>query len=207
MKKISIIDYSMGNLLSVRKAFEFIGADVEVVDSLEQIEAAEALILPGVGHFGEGMAHLKERGMDSVIKAKVAAGTPFMGICLGMQLLFDSSEEAPEQQGLGIVPGKVIHYQLDPADYKVPQMGWNSIWPVEGKPLFNDVAPESYFYFVHSFYVKPDASEWTAAEAEYGFRYCVAVNKENVFGTQFHPEKSQDNGLQVLKNFVNYVNK
>lgn len=202
MKKISLIDYNMGNLLSVRKAFEFIGADIEVVSTIEDIKNAEALVLPGVGNFGEGMIHLKERGMDVAIKEKIAEGTPFMGICLGMQLLFDRSAEAPEQKGLGIIPGEVILFDLDPKEYKVPQMGWNNIYPVEGKPLFKEIADESYFYFVHSFYVKPESAEWVAAEAEYGFRYCVAVNKDNVFATQFHPEKSQDNGLKILQNFV-----
>lgn len=202
MKKISLIDYNMGNLLSVRKAFEFIGADIEVVSTIEEIKNAEALVLPGVGNFGEGMIHLKEREMDVAIKEKIAEGTPFMGICLGMQLLFDRSDEAPEQEGLGIIPGEVILFDLDPKEYKVPQMGWNTIYPVEGKPLFKEIAAESYFYFVHSFYVKPESSEWIAAEAEYGFRYCTAINKDNVFATQFHPEKSQDNGLKVLQNFL-----
>ena len=202
MKKISLIDYNMGNLLSVRKAFEFIGADIEVVSTVGEIENAEALVLPGVGNFGEGMSHLKERGMDVAIKEKIASGTPFMGICLGMQLLFDRSDEAPEQKGLGVIQGEVVRFDLDPKEFKVPQMGWNNIYPIADKPLFNEIASESYFYFVHSFYVKPANSEWVAAEAEYGLRYCVAVNKGNVFATQFHPEKSQDNGLKILQNFV-----
>ncbi|MGL4853661.1 MAG: imidazole glycerol phosphate synthase subunit HisH [Lentisphaeria bacterium] len=205
--KISLIDYNMGNLLSVRKAFESVGAEIEIISTVEEVLNAKALILPGVGNFGDGIEHLRANNLDRAIVQKVASGTPLMGICLGMQLLFDSSEEAPGKTGLGIITGNVVQFPLGLRDYKVPKIGWNSVEVVENKDLFSGISNDSYFYFVHSFYCKPKYDEWTACYADYGFRYCAAVNQGNIFATQFHPEKSQDSGLAVLKNYVEYVHK
>lgn len=196
----------MGNLLSVQKAFEFAGAKIKIVSTAEEIAEAEALVLPGVGHFADGIDHLNERGMTDVIRNKIAEGTPFMGICLGMQLLLDSSEEAPGKDGLGIIPGKVLKFELEARGLKVPHMGWNGVKLTKQSPLVTEIPEETYFYFVHSYYVEPDDKSFTTLSANYGFEYCAAIQHDNLFATQFHPEKSQEKGLQIIKNYINYVN-
>ncbi len=205
MKEIGLIDYGMGNLNSVQKAFEFVGAKIKLIDTPDEILAAEALILPGVGNFGDGIEELDGRNLRDAIVEKVKAGTPLIGICLGMQLMFDSSEEAPGSAGLGLIPGQVLKFELDPKEFKVPQMGWNIARSAKKSQLFSTVSEDSYFYFVHSYYCCPEDSDLVAATTDFGFNYCSAVNSDNIFAAQFHPEKSQDNGLQLLKNFVEYV--
>ena len=198
---IGIIDYGMGNLRSVSKAFEFLGAETIVSDTPEMLSTADAVVLPGVGHFGDGMKHLKERNMDKFILHIANSGKPFMGICLGLQLLMEESEEAPGVPGLGVFKGKVLRFPE--MGLKVPHMGWNDVSVTEsGTARFADIQDNSYFYFVHSFYVAPEDESIIAGKCTYGIDFTAAVSKENVFATQFHPEKSQDWGLQLLKNFV-----
>lgn len=198
---ITIIDYGMGNLRSVSKALEHLGKTVEVTDDPRKVEQAERLILPGVGAFGDAMAELQRRNLLPAIEAFIATERPMLGICLGMQLLMDSSEEAPGVRGLGVVPGEVKRFQVD---LKVPSMGWNTVRQITEAPLFRGIADEEYFYFVHSYYVSP-APEGQAAVAgvtSYGIDYASVLWKDNVMATQFHPEKSQQRGLQMLTNFA-----
>lgn len=209
---IGIVNYGMGNLRSVQKALERVGAQAEVIDQPEQIESVERLILPGVGAFSDGMEHLRERGMVEPLKQFADSGKPLMGICLGMQLLFDSSmEDAPSSdqpvQGLGILPGKVVRFQEDQGPdkprLKVPHMGWNEIDFAPDMPLFAGLTPGDHVYFVHGYYCVPEESSDAAAITDYGSTYCSAVHRGNVWATQFHPEKSQHVGLRILDNFAN----
>ena len=199
---IALIDYGMGNLLSVYKALDHVGADVEIVTTPEQILDANAIVLPGVGNFGDGIKHLQEKNFIDPIIQGINDKKPFLGICLGMQLLMDSSEEAPGVAGLGVFKGQVI--QFPKGDLKVPHMGWNnaSIHSA-GEKIFAGISDNSYFYFVHSFYVKPERNDIIAASCDYGLEFAAALAFDNVFATQFHPEKSQDKGLQLIQNFVN----
>lgn len=197
---IALIDYNMGNLLSVSKALESVGGDVRIIDQPEELVNADAVILPGVGNFGEGMEHLRARGfVDPVIKA-IDSGKPFLGICLGMQMLLEYSEEAPGVKGLGVFKGGVVKFP-DGID-KVPHMGWNSISIQKNMPHLDGVADGSFFYFVHSFYAKPENQEVIAASCCYITDFAAALGRDNIFATQFHPEKSQDCGLKILDNFV-----
>jgi glutamine amidotransferase len=196
---ITIIDYGMGNLRSVQKAFEFLGYEAMVTDDKNKIEDASHLILPGVGAFGDAMKALDELGFVETIQNEVKKGKPFLGICLGMQLLFDKSYEHGEFEGLSIVPGEVKRFQL-PAEYKVPHMGWNKINIQQGE-LFDKDEKDQYVYFVHSYYCDPKDKEYTAATSNYGIEFCAAVAYENVFATQFHPEKSSKTGLNMLRKF------
>ncbi len=196
---INIIDYGMGNLRSVQKAFEFLGYEAKITDNKEEIEKASHLVLPGVGAFGLGMEALNERGFIEVIHSAVEKGKPFLGICLGMQLLFDKSYEHGEHEGLGIIPGEVKRFVL-PKEYKVPHIGWNKITIKQGE-LFDKNAKGQYVYFVHSYYCDPSNKECIAATSNYGIDFCAAVAHKNVFATQFHPEKSSEIGLEMLKKF------
>lgn len=209
---IGIVNYGMGNLRSVQKALQRVGAQAQMIESPDQIEAAERLILPGVGAFADGMKHLRERGMVEPLKQYADSGKPMMGICLGMQLLFDSSTEdapSPDQpiQGLGILPGKVVRFQEDQGPdkprLKVPHMGWNEINFAPETPLFTGLTPGDHVYFVHGYYCIPGDESDIAATTGYGQTYCSAVHRGNVWATQFHPEKSQRVGLQILENFAN----
>lgn len=209
---IGIVNYGMGNLRSVQKALQRVGAQAQMIESPDQIEAAERLILPGVGAFADGMKHLRERGMVEPLKQYADSGKPMMGICLGMQLLFDSSTEdapSPDQpiQGLGILPGKVVRFQEDQGPdkprLKVPHMGWNEINFAPETPLFAGLTPGDHVYFVHGYYCIPEGESDIAATTGYGQTYCSAVHRGNVWATQFHPEKSQRVGLQILENFAN----
>ena len=209
---IGIVNYGMGNLRSVQKALQRVGAQAEVIDTLEQIEAAERLILPGVGAFADGMIHLRERDMVEPLKRYAGSGRPMMGICLGMQLLFDSSTEdaASDDQpvaGLGIFPGRVVRFSEDQGPgqprLKVPHMGWNEIDFAAGTPLFEGLKPGDHVYFVHGYYCVPGDTSDIAATTGYGSTYCSAVHRGNVWATQFHPEKSQRVGLKILENFAN----
>lgn len=204
---IAIIDYDMGNLRSVQKGLEHGGFDVRITSSAAEVAGATALVLPGVGAFRDAMANLRERGLVEPLLAAVAAGTPLLGICLGFQLLFEESEEWGLCPGLGLLPGRVV--RLAPAGLKVPHMGWNAVYrhpPEEDRgirdcPLWEGVPDGSFFYFVHSYHAVPGAPESVAGVAFYGGWITAAVARDNVFGVQFHPEKSSRLGLKLLANF------
>ncbi len=203
---IAIIDYQMGNLRSVQKGFERVGHCATVTSDPAEIANASRVVLPGVGAFADAMAGLQRRKLIEPIRDAISAGKPFLGICLGLQLLFDTSYEDGEHQGLGIVPGQVRRFELAP-EYKVPHMGWNQVRlktsPSGSQPpIFDGIRSDSYFYFVHSYYVVPNEANIVSGEASYGNPFCAMIWRENLFATQFHPEKSQKNGLRLLKNFA-----
>lgn len=195
---ISIIDYGMGNLRSVQKAFEFIGAEAEITGNPEDILNSKGIVLPGVGAFPDAMENLKKMGMDKVLKEAVKNGTPLMGICLGMQLLFEESDEVRVTEGLGFLKGKVKKFQVD---LKIPHMGWNDLIIDKPCEVLKDVKEGSYVYFVHSFYADIQEEGVLNAHSFYGIDTPAVVSKGNVFGLQFHPEKSGEPGMQMLKNF------
>lgn len=196
---IAVIDYGMGNVRSVEKALAHCGAEVEVTSDPSRIAAADHIVLPGVGAFGDAMEELGRRGLIEPIRELVAAGKPFLGICLGVQVLLDESEENPGVPGLGIVAGRVLRFQTD---LKVPHMGWNELKVRPQCPLFGGLGERPYVYFVHSYYVAPSNPEWVAATADYDGEFVAAVGRGRCFATQFHPEKSQEVGLKILKNFI-----
>lgn len=199
---IAIIDYDAGNIKSVEKALQYLSQDVIVTRDPDTILSAEKVILPGVGSFGDAMEKLHQYGLVPVIKQVVANKTPFLGICLGLQLLFESSEETPGVEGLGILKGKIVRIP-EGEGIKVPHIGWNSLhFPKKGK-LFAGLPEEAYVYFVHSYYLKAEDEEIVVAATEYGTYIHASVEKDNVFACQFHPEKSSDTGLAILRNFVN----
>jgi imidazole glycerol-phosphate synthase subunit HisH len=201
---IAICDYNMGNLASVRNAFALLGESVAVESDPERLGGYDRLILPGVGAFGDAMAHLRERGMDEALRRYAASGKPMLGICLGMQLLFESSEEFGSNPGLGLLKGRVVPF--DTARFahplKVPHMGWNRMF-TKAHPLFDGLDKAHYLYFVHSFHAEAAEADDVIGETEYGYRFASAVAHDNVMGIQPHPEKSHKNGLQILKNFIN----
>lgn len=198
---VAVIDYDAGNIKSVQKALEFLGEQVIVTRDRGEILAAERVILPGVGNFGDAMARLNDFGLCSVIREVAARQTPFLGICLGLQLLFEESEESPGVRGLGLLPGRIVRIPRTEG-LKIPQIGWNALkYPSEGR-LFQDVPEGSYVYFVHSYYLQAKEKEIVKATAEYGVTVEASVEKENIFACQFHPEKSSGTGLQILKNFL-----
>lgn len=199
---IAIIDYGVGNLASVNKAFSFIGVESRITSDGEEILAADKVVLPGVGAFADAMESLNKFHMVSVIKQVAAKGTPLLGICLGMQMLFDYSTEGGERvEGLGILKGSVTQFPLD-MGLKVPHMGWNSLTIKKRETIFKDVKENSYVYFVHSYYLTADGSFDIAARCRYGIEFDAAVSNSNIMGTQFHPEKSGEVGLNILKNFA-----
>jgi glutamine amidotransferase len=198
---IVIVNYEMGNLRSVQKGFERVGHEAAISDDPSVIAAASKVVLPGVGAFRDAMAALREKQLIDPIRAAIASGRPFLGVCLGMQLLFDSSSEDGEHQGLGVVPGHVVRFDV-PRPMKVPHMGWNQTQLAKPSPLFDGVEDNAYFYFVHSYYVLPDDKSIVAGECDYGGPFCAALAQDNLFATQFHPEKSQADGLRILKNFA-----
>ena len=198
---IAIIDYDAGNIKSVEKALIHLGEDAVITRDRDTLLSAKKVILPGVGAFGDAMARLNEYGLTDIIKSIISKGTPFMGICLGLQLLFDSSEESPGVAGLGILPGAITRFPQTPG-YKVPQIGWNSLSFPKGSRLFKGIPEGSYVYFVHSYYLKAGNPDDVAANSEYILKFDAAVERDNVFACQFHPEKSSDIGLRILKNFI-----
>ena len=201
---IAIIDYGVGNLFSLSHSLTTIGADVTVTGDAKAIRQADHVILPGVGAFGDAEKKLRETGLDAVVKAVAEAGTPIMGICLGMQLLLDRSYEFGEHAGLGLIPGEVRPIsEVIPADYKIPHIGWNALDVAVPHPIFRDVKPGGCVYFVHSFYGANCAAS-VIATAEYGAPLTAAVARGNVCGCQFHPEKSGDVGLGILKAFCDW---
>ena len=196
---IAIIDYGAGNLQSVKKALDFIGAKSEITYDKKKIETADRVILPGVGSFGDAMDMLRKRGLEDTVKTAASGEKPFLGICLGLQLLFAESEESPEAQGLGIFDGKIK--KIPSAEgLKVPHMGWNSVKLIQTDGIFKNIPDESYFYFVHSYYLS--GAETVAATTSYGVEIQCAVQKGLAAATQFHPEKSSEAGLQLLRNFA-----
>jgi len=199
----TIIDYGMGNLRSVQKAFERIGESAIITSQAGEIAAATRVVLPGVGAFQDAIAALRDYDLVGVIKDHIIADRPFLGICLGLQLLMETSLEDGEHEGLGIIPGTVQRFDL-PAEYKIPHMGWNQLdrgaQPDHG--LLQNLGPQPWFYFVHSYHVVPLDRSWIAATTDYGRPFVSVVGKGNVMATQFHPEKSQSCGMQLLKNFL-----
>ena len=198
---IAIIDYGAGNIKSVEKALLLLGQDVKITDRPQEILAADKVVLPGVGAFGDAMEHLHHRGLVSVIREVTDRQTPFLGICLGLQLLFSGSEEAPGVEGLGILPGKILRIPAKD-DLKIPHMGWNSLHLTHTGRLFRGVPEGAFVYFVHSYYLEAEQEEIVKASIMYGVSIHASVEKGNVFACQFHPEKSGDIGLQILRNFV-----
>ncbi|HND50960.1 MAG TPA: imidazole glycerol phosphate synthase subunit HisH [Pirellulaceae bacterium] len=198
---IAIIDYQMGNLRSVQKGFEKVGFDAEITSDPARLAAAEKIVLPGVGAFGDAMAELRARDLIGPIRDAVAAGKPFLGICLGLQLLFDVGYEGGEYEGLGILRGKVVRFDV-PHEFKVPHMGWNQARIVRRAPILDGLADGCHFYFVHSYYVVPEDAGVVAIETTYHQPFCAMVWRDRLYATQFHPEKSQADGLKLLKNFA-----
>ena len=194
---IAIIDYGMGNLRSVQKAFEYLGYDAKVTDDTAEMEAADKLVLPGVGAFGDAIKTIRDKGIDKVIYKAADDKKPFLGICLGMQMIFDKSYEYGEFDGLGLIKGEI---KLLPDNVKKPHIGWNNLNIKMCSPLFEGLPESPYVYFVHSYYLETDAPV-VSATTYYGKEIQVAVQKDNMFALQFHPEKSGDVGLQILKNF------
>lgn len=200
MPFIAIIDYGMGNLRSVQKGLERVGFPAEVTRDAARIEAAAGVVLPGVGAFGACMDNLRTYGLIETVRAVINRGTPFLGICLGMQLLFEESEEFGPVPGLGIFPGRVVRFP-DTSGLKVPHMGWNQIRKLQTPPHLRGIDDGAFVYFVHSYYVVPADPALTATTTEYGIEFTSAIARDNVFATQYHPEKSQAVGLKILENF------
>jgi imidazole glycerol-phosphate synthase subunit HisH len=205
-RPIAVIDYEMGNLRSVQKALERVGASAEVTRDPAVIARAPGAVLPGVGAFAMCMENLRRFGLVEPVKAFVAAGRPFLGICVGMQILFDEGEEFGRVAGLGILGGRVVRFDRDPAGVrKVPQMGWNTLAVRRRAPHLTGIADGAHVYFVHSYYAVPDDPAVVATTTDYGVEFASSVWRGNVFATQFHPEKSQAVGLQLLGNFAGLV--
>lgn len=199
MSRVGIIDYGVGNLRSVEKAFAAVGCDAVVSADEEILQTVDRLVLPGVGAFGACMRALTERGFDRLVTERVAQGTPLLGVCVGMQMLFEESEEFGTTRGLGLLPGRVIRFS---EDLVVPQVGWNQISQRQAHPLLQGIANGAFFYFVHSYYCEPADSSFVLGETDYGVAYASVVAHENISGVQFHPEKSQAAGLRLLANFA-----
>ena len=203
MNRITIIDYGMGNLRSVQKKFQRVGAEVEITSDLEKISKAEKLLLPGVGHFANGVKKLKESGVWDVLNRKVLQEKiPILGICLGMQLMAKHSEEG-DVEGLGWFDAEVVKFTvIDKLKYKVPHMGWNNANIEKESQLFNGIPNEAMYYFVHSYHIVCNNNEDILTTTEYEYKFTSAIQKDNIYGTQFHPEKSHDWGEEVFRNFV-----
>ena len=204
MKDVILIDAGTGNLRSVQKALESVGANVERTDDAKKVVSGKKVILPGVGAFGDFMSGLRARGLEAAVKEIVARGVPLLGICVGMQALFEVGEEMGEHKGLGLLEGKVVRFD-ESLSVKIPHTGWNQVEAKKESRLFDRVNDGAYVYFNHSYYCQPWNSSDVVAATEYGINYACAVARENIFGVQFHPEKSQMVGLQILKNFVEAV--
>lgn len=200
---ISIVDYGMANLRSVQKAFEQVGIPAQIISEPEQIDSAERIVLPGVGAFQDAVATLRDRSLDAPIIRHIEKGKPFLGICLGLQMLFDIGYEDGEHRGLGVLPGKCVRFDVDETLHlKVPHMGWNTLTVKRPSPLVRDLPPGCGVYFVHGYHVVPDNADVIATTTDYGRPFVSSIWRDNVVATQFHPEKSQKVGLQILANFA-----
>ena len=203
---MTLVDYGIGNVRSLEKAFQAVGVEPVRSDDPAAITEADKLVLPGVGAFGACADELRRRGLVEPIREAVAAGTPLLGVCVGMQLLFDASEELGEHAGLGFLPGRVVRFDPQAAEgerpLKVPHMGWNTVTATRAHPLLEGIADEAHFYFVHSFHAAPEDESDVLGATTYGERFPAVVQREHVMGVQFHPEKSQDAGLRLLRNFA-----
>jgi glutamine amidotransferase len=197
---IALVDYGIGNLRSVEKALAAVGAQVLLTSDPQVIASARQVVLPGVGAFGDGMAGLRRRGLEAVIREIALRGTPLLGICLGMQLLFESSDEMGKHAGLGLLPGRVTRFPE--TGWKVPQTGWNQLKLLQETPLLAGLSSGDYAYFNHSYYCEPAETQDVLASTDYVLAYASVIGRENLYGVQFHPEKSQDLGLMILRNFV-----
>ena len=202
--KIVIIDYGMGNLRNVQKGFEQIGFETKVTRNKKEIERASAIVLPGVGAFKDCMENLEKFGLIEPLLRSVEEGKPYLGICLGLQILFSESEEFGSQKGLNLIKGKVVKFRPDP-EHKVPHMGWNTIEKERENSFLQGIESGDFFYFVHSYYVIPEEVKWIATFTTYGKPFVSSIWKENLFATQFHPEKSQEKGLRILENFARSI--
>jgi len=198
---IAIIDYGAGNLHSVKNALDFLGYESEVTADCDKILSADKVILPGVGSFGDAMGQMRKSGLDETVKKAAISGKPFLGICLGLQLLFEESGESPGVPGLGIIPGKVVKIKKYD-DIKIPHMGWNSLILPKESRILKDLGDKVFVYFVHSYYICPKSCDVVSAYTEYGDKLAVAVEKDNLFALQFHPEKSGEVGMKILRNFL-----
>jgi imidazole glycerol-phosphate synthase subunit HisH len=200
MSSIAIIDYGMGNLRSVQKGFERVGFEAQITTDPAQVAAADKIVLPGVGAFEDAMHELREKNLVEVILESIEADKPFLGICLGLQLLFERSFENGDHRGLGVIPGEVVKFEL-PREYSIPHMGWNQLKIRRKAPILEGIGEGSQVYFVHSYYVAPSEKSVIATETDYGPDFCSMIWRDRLFATQFHPEKSQAVGLKMLKNF------
>jgi glutamine amidotransferase len=202
--KIVIIDYGMGNLRNVQRGFERIGFEAKVTRNKREIQGASAIILPGVGAFKDCMTNLEKYGLVEPILRSVEKGKPYLGICLGLQILFSESEEFGSHQGLNLIKGRVVKFKADP-EHKVPHMGWNTIEIEKEVPVLQGIVSGDFFYFVHSYYVVPEEKKCVSTITNYKIPFVSSIWKENLFATQFHPEKSQQKGLRILENFVRSI--
>jgi glutamine amidotransferase len=200
---IAILDYDMANLRSVQKAFEHVGAAARIISRPEEVDEADQLVLPGVGAFADAVATLRERGLDESIRRHVARGKPLLGICLGLQILFETGYEDGQHTGLGILKGKCVRFDVDQTHgLKVPHMGWNQLTMRKPSPLLKDLPPESSVYFVHGYHVVPQDDSIIATTTDYGGDFVSSIYQDNLMAVQFHPEKSQAVGLKMLANFA-----
>ncbi|MAE59802.1 MAG: imidazole glycerol phosphate synthase subunit HisH [Planctomycetaceae bacterium] len=199
---IAIINYGMGNLRSVQKALERLGHDARVIDEPREVAGADRLILPGVGAFKDAMANLRDQGWVGPVLEFVESGRPFLGICLGLQLLFDESEEDGQHEGLGVIGGRIVRFRPTDRALKVPHMGWNTLEWSGDEALYRGLTGPVYTYFVHSYYAEPTDASVVATVTDYDGPFCSSIHRENVYATQFHPEKSQRVGLTLLENFA-----
>jgi imidazole glycerol-phosphate synthase subunit HisH len=199
---VAVVDYDAGNTLSVTRALEKVGARVYLTSDPEEVLTADAVVLPGVGAFGDCVRKLKERGMDEACLETYRAGKPFLGVCIALQVFFEASEESPGVEGLGILPGKVVKF--DVGGLKVPHMGWNELDVVREHPILGGLSGED-FYFVHSYHPEPEEVSDLLGESDYGGRFCAAAGRENLAAVQFHPEKSSRAGLKLYENFLSWA--
>jgi len=202
--KIVIIDYGMGNLRNVERGFERIGFEAKVTRNKREIQRAWAIILPGVGAFKDCMLNLERYGLTEPLLRSIEEGKPYLGICLGLQVLFSESEEFGSHKGLDLIKGKVVKFRPDP-EHKVPHMGWNTVEIERDVPMLEGIRGGDFFYFVHSYYVIPEETKWISTRTSYGMPFVSSIFKENIFATQFHPEKSQQKGLMILENFARSI--
>ena len=204
--KIVIIDYGMGNLRNVQRGFERIGLEAKLTRNKKEIQRASAIVLPGVGAFKDCMINLEKYGMVESLLRSIEKGKPYLGICLGLQILFSESEEFGSHKGLDLIKGRVVRFKPDP-EHKVPHMGWNTVEIEREVPMLQGIVSGDFFYFVHSYYVIPEEKQWISSFTNYGLSFVSSIWKENIFATQFHPEKSQHKGLKILENFVKSISR